>query len=87
MNNTLTTSGTTSLNTWNYPVEIQVKKYQDRVEFIYKETSMITYTVHPSPPPEERVFKIVCSCKDGKWHESERIYGEIIESQEEYYEF
>jgi hypothetical protein len=78
---------TVTLNTWGTPERIQVKEYPDRIEMIYKETSMLTYTIHPSPPPEERVFKIIFSCKDGKWNKSEPIYGEIIPAQEEYYEF
>jgi hypothetical protein len=47
----------------------------------------MTLTIYPSPPPEERVFKIVYSCVDGKWNKSEKIYGKIIPSQKEYYEF
>jgi hypothetical protein len=72
--NLLGGSGTTSiLNTWSNPERVQ--------------TSMLTYTVYPSPPPEVRVFKIVYSCVDGKWHKSEPIFGKIIPSQSEYFEF
>ena len=77
----------TSMNTWSSPQRVDVIEYAESIEFIYKETSMITLTMYPSPPPEERVFKIVYSCVDGKWNKSERIYGKIIPSQKEYYEF
>lgn len=78
---------TTQSNNWNTPFRVDVIEKSDCIEFVYKEVSMMTYTVYPSTPPEERVFKIVFSCKDGKWHKSDRIYGNIIPSQDEYYEF
>ena len=81
------TSTTTSLNIWNTPQLIETKEVGESIEFLYKEISMITYTVYPSPSPEERIFKIVYSCKDGKWNKSDRIYGTIIPAQEESYEF
>lgn len=80
-------SDTSTFNTWNTPIFIKSNEVGESIEFIYTETSMITYTVHPSPPPEVRCFKIVYSCKDGKWNKSDRIYGEIISAQDESYEF
>lgn len=78
---------TTYQSLWNLPEFINAKEVGDTVEFLYKETSMISYTVYPSLAPEQRVFKIVFSCKDGKWHKSEPIYGTIIPATEESYEF
>ena len=83
----ITSSGTTCFNMWSYPQRLEVNELSDRIEMIFKETSMITLTIHPSPPPEERIFKIVFSCVGGKWNKSERIYGKVIPAQEEYYEF
>lgn len=82
-------SGTTiSLGSlWSYPKRMCVRELSDCIEMIYKETSMLTLTIHPSPPPQERVFKIVYSCIDGKWNKSQPIYGKIIAPQEESYEF
>jgi len=80
-------SGTTSMGAWSVPTRVDVIEKTDSIEFIYKQTSMVTLTVHPSPPPAERVFKIVFSCVDGKWHKSEPIYGQIISAQAESYEF
>ena len=48
---------------------------------------MISYTVYPQQPLEERVFKIVYSCKDGKWNKSEPNYGKIIPATDEDYDF
>jgi hypothetical protein len=83
--NLLGGSGTTSiLNTWSNHERVEVNEVGESIEMIYKQTSMLTYTVYPSPPPEIRVFKIVYSCVDGKWHKSEPIYGKIIPAQDEY---
>ena len=89
VNPTGNSSGTASVyyNTWNTPQRINVREAGESIEFIYKEVSMRTLTSYPSPPPEERVFKIVYSCVNGKWNKSERIYGNIIPPQDEYYEF
>lgn len=78
---------TANLNTWKYPIRIEVKEYFDYIEMIYKETSMIQLAIYPLRTPEERVFKIIFSCVGGKWHKSERIYGKIIPSQNESYIF
>ncbi len=83
----MNTSGTTQLNLWNQPVLIKSEEVGDTVEFTYKETYMISYSIHPSFLPEQRVFKIVFSCKDGKWHKSEPIYGTIIPTTDEDYDF
>jgi len=81
MNNTL--SNTASIGMWNEPDLVDVRQLDDSVEFIYIETSMVTFTVHPPLPPERRVFKQIF---DGKgW--SAPIYGEIVPAVEESYEF
>lgn len=86
-NLTFSNCGTSTFNTWNDPIFIESKEVRESIEFIYTETSMISYTIHPSPQPERRTFKIIYSCKDGKWNKSDRIYGEIISAQDESYEF
>lgn len=72
---------------WSEPVFIKAVECFESIEFLYKQTSMITYAIYPAPPPEERVFKIVFSCIDGKWNKSDPIYGKIIPAIEEDYEF
>lgn len=78
---------TTNINNWGYPERLEVNEYPDHIEMVFKETSMITYTVYPPRPPETRIFKIVFSVIDGKWNKSERIYGKIIPKTKETYEF
>lgn len=69
--------------------QLEVKEVGETIEMIYKETlnSNYTPTIHLTPIFQERIFKIVYSCVDGKWNKSERIYGEIVPAQEEYYDF
>lgn len=84
--NTMNRGTTLILNTWSNPERVEANEVGESIEMIYKQTSMITYTVCPSPP-EVRVFKIVYSCVDGKWNKSEPIFGKIVPLQDEYYEF
>lgn len=78
----------TDSHLWSNPIRVDVIECRDCIEIIYKQTSIITLrNTWPPEPPDERVFKIVYSCVDGKWHKSERIYGKIIPAQEEQYEF
>ena len=55
---------------------------ENSIELVYKEVSIWNGL-------DKRVYKIVYSCLDGKWHKSDRIYGEIIPEQviEETYKF
>ena len=55
---------------------------ENSIELVYKEVSIWNGL-------DNRVYKIVYSCLDGKWHKSDRIYGEIILKQviEETYKF
>lgn len=78
--------GTTNyyqIDPWSEPVEISHEILNDSIEFIYKQTK-ISWNYASQ---EERVFKVIYSCVDGKWNKSERLYGEIIAATEEQYEF
>lgn len=91
MNNTTlnlnSVGSTTNTNIWSNLERVDVIENSDSIEFIYKETSMVSYTSFLAPPPQVRVFKIVFSCIDGKWNKSERIYGEIVPAENERYVF
>ena len=87
INSNGTTTATTSIDMWSLPVFIKALEVGETVEFIYKQSSMISYTTYPSTSPSDRVFKIVFSCINGKWNKSEPIYGKIIPPSEESYEF
>jgi len=81
------TGTVTFASQWSTPERISVNVYQDKIEMIYKQISMVTLTVWPSRPPAERVFKVVYSCVEGKWNASEPIYGTIVAASGEYYNF
>ena len=55
---------------------------ENSIELVYKEVSIWNGL-------DNKIYKIVYSCLDGKWHKSDRIYGEIIPKQviEETYKF
>ena len=79
------TSTTINLNPWGYPEFVKFIEYSDKVEVFYKQHRMINSW--PNPADQERVYKIIFSCKDGAWHKSDPIYGKIIPAQSEYLEF
>lgn len=86
----LTSTGTsTAMNQWSNPKRVEVDVIGETIEMVYKQTSLITVGSYPSYSSQERVFKIVYSCVDGKWNKSEPIYGKVIPKQSirEYYEF
>ena len=73
------TSSTVSLYD-SFLIDTIVK--ENSIELVYKEVSIWNGL-------DNRVYKIVYSCLDGKWHKSDRIHGEIILEQviEETYKF
>jgi hypothetical protein len=79
------TGFTNDMNTWSTNERIEVNQVGETIEMIYKQT--LHFKDWPSKLTEERVYKIVYSCIDGKWNKSEPIYGKIIPAQEEYFEF
>lgn len=86
LNTNALSNSTTQIKPWNNPELVNVIENSDNIEFIYKETS-ITKSYFTTELTQERVFKIVFSCVDGKWNKSNRIYGTINPSQTEYYTF
>lgn len=79
-------TGTTfHLNNWSSPTFVKSIELPESLEFIYKQYSMVTFGWDRAP--EERAFKIIYSCVDGKWNKSEPIYGKVIPAQNEDYEF
>lgn len=75
-----------NINTWSRPKILETNVFSDRIEIIYKETSLLTLTSWPPQTPE-RIYKIVYSCVEGKWNESAKIYGKIIPAVQERFEF
>jgi hypothetical protein len=96
INSTLSTSSNAVLEAWNVttrntsqftdPELIETKEVGETLELIYLERPNISTIWHPLYR-DNRVFKIIYSCKEGKWNKSERIYGEVIPASEERYSF
>lgn len=82
--NSTTTAG---MHNWNYPEFKEVKEVGETVEMVYTQTSTFSRLGGMPPYHDERVFKIVYSCVEGKWNKSEPVYGKIIAAEDEYYEF
>jgi hypothetical protein len=86
--NTFNSSTSTAMyNPWNHPERIEVREVGKSIEMIYKQTSSFSRTGGLPPYHDERLFKIVYSCVDGKWNKSEPIFGKIIPAQDESYQF
>jgi hypothetical protein len=79
------TSGTSTFTEWSAPQRVDVRDTGNSIEMIYLQDRI--NRLWGGAIPERRVFKIVYSCVNGEWNKSEPIYGTIIPSQREYYEF
>jgi hypothetical protein len=77
----ISTTSFLQIDTYGSPRFISAKEVGESVEFIYKEECLDCDYPYHEPG---RVFKIVYSCKDGKWNKSERIYGTIIHLWNDY---
>jgi len=73
------------INQWDNPDLIETIVVGDTIELVYSQIRLIQ--CWPETTPNKRVFKVIYSCKDGKWHKSDPIYGEIVPASEESYEF
>jgi hypothetical protein len=76
-----------SFSSWNHPELINATEKGETIEMIYRQTSNFYRTGGLPPYNDTRIFKIVYSCVNGKWNKSEPIYGKVITSQEESFEF
>jgi len=68
---------------WNESRLIDTLVFDDRIELVYKQSSVLV--TRPLIPP--KIFKVVYSCKKGKWHQSEKIEGSYRSASDETYEF
>jgi len=80
---------TTNINQWSSPEFLKAEEIGESIEMLYKQYCQWNngYSIIQNQTQEERVFKIVFSCIDGKWNKSEPIIGKIILAKGEDYEF
>jgi hypothetical protein len=68
---------------WNDPILVDTIVKDDSVELVYRQMAKLQgYPFYE----QDRVYKIICSCKDGQWHE-ERVEGVIVPKSDEHYIF
>ena len=89
ISNGTSTSTSANINTWSTPELLETRECQESIEMVYKQTSNISYGIHSfmNSHDTERIYKIVYSCVEGKWHKSEPIFGKIVPAQDAYYDF
>ena len=80
-------SGTVNIDQYGYPKIIDTLVFSDKVEVVYRREPYMSYTSYPPITPEPQIYKIVFSCKNGKWHQSEKIMGRFIPASNEGYQF
>jgi len=73
-----------NINQYSEPKLIETIVKDDCIELVYTETKLWSFV---NGTIDKRVFKVIYSCKEGKWNKSEKIYGQIIPASEERYEF
>ena len=83
---TTNTGGTSTWDPWSSPELIDTIICKDCIELVYKAVSMITYAIHPAPPPEIKVWKDVYGVVDGKFGFVGTIICRYIPEQGESYE-
>ena len=76
-----------TLAMWHPAILVETEEVGESIEMTYRQSPMFSYSTFGQSQPPDRVCKIVFSCKDGKWHKSEPVYGKIIAAQSEYFEF
>ncbi len=81
------TGTTAGFNPWSNPYLIDTIVNQDSIELIYRQDAQFSYTTGQESHTDIKIFKIIYSCKKGKWHKSERIEGSYISASDETYEF
>lgn len=77
----------TSAMAWttrDVPKIVHTEVWHDQIEVFYRQTSIVSSGGDPLP---DRVYKIVYSCKDGKFHASDPIEGAVAPAQGERYLF
>ncbi len=81
-------TGTAMLDPWGDPYLIDTIVNNKSIELVYRQDSQFTYTtIGIDLDPDIKIFKVIYSCKKGKWHKSEKIKGQYISASDETYEF
>jgi len=80
--------GTVGKAEWSEPELVDVDEGENYLALTYTQamvSSFYSYTPNIHIDNERRVYKIIYSCRGGKWHKSDKIYGKIIPPTKEAY--
>ena len=81
-------TGTVNTDGFGYPCLIDTIVKQDSIELVYRRDPLFSYTVSEHvAQPDPKIFKVIYSCKNKKWHQSERIEGSFVGVKDETYQF
>jgi hypothetical protein len=82
------TGTTVCFEPWSNPYLIDTIVLEKSIELVYRQDAQFSYaTLGYEPQTDIKIFKIIYSCKKGKWHKSKPIKGSYISAEDETYEF
>jgi hypothetical protein len=91
----ITTSGSDStwiyhknhnIDQWTEPNLVEVDEGENYLALTYTEDRISNfYNATSGSIESRRVYKVIYSCRGGKWHKSEKIYGKIVPPSKETY--
>lgn len=88
----ITTSGSATtwaynnIDQWTEPNLVEVDEGENYLALTYTEDRVSNFYNATSDSLESRrVYKVIYSCRGGKWHKSEKIYGKIVPPTKETY--
>lgn len=74
---------------WSEPQLVDVDEGENYLVLTYTQSKVSCfysgYSATHSDVGSRRVYKIIYSCRGGKWHKTDRIYGRIVPPTEETY--
>jgi hypothetical protein len=84
-----TSSGYYLKEEWSEPQLVDVDEGENYLALTYTQSKVSCfytgYSATHSDVGSRRVYKIIYSCRGGKWHKSDKIYGKIIPPTKEAY--
>lgn len=75
-----------NIDQWTEPNLVEVDEGENYLALTYTEDRISNFYNATSDSVESRrVYKVIYSCRGGKWHKSEKIYGKIVPPTKETY--
>lgn len=75
-----------NIDQWTEPNLVEVDEGENYLALTYTEDRISNfYNATSGSAESRRVYKVIYSCRGGKWHKSEKIYGKIVPPTKETY--